>query len=146
MTSQFSNMMLSSNVIHVVLFLLSSLVICPSFMSISSLVQKLWQFLFIKNWPEIRKSEIPPSEFCPRWLRRVKNTKLGTNVSIEILLNAAKCQGCSFYHFWVIKGKLTEEKGGGGEGGRGVKLPLHPPTQIRVKKCMKFWEMFSWFK
>ena len=52
------------------------------------------------------------------WLRRVKNTKLGTNVSNEILLNAAKCQGCSFYHFWVIKGKLTGEKGGGG-GARG---------------------------
>ena len=27
-----------------------------------------------------------------------------------MLLNAAKCQGYSFYHFWVIKGKPTEEK------------------------------------
>ena len=25
----------------------------------------LWQFSLIKDWPEIRKSEIPPSEFCP---------------------------------------------------------------------------------
>ena len=34
-------------------------------MSISSLVLELWQFSFIRDWPEIRKSEIPPSEFCP---------------------------------------------------------------------------------
>ena len=39
-----------------------------------------------------------------------------------MLLNAAKCQGYSFYRFWVIKGKPT-----GGE------LHLHiPPPQIRV--------------
>ena len=49
----------------VVLFLLSSLVTGPSFMSISSLVLELWQFSFIRDWPEIRKTEIPPSEFCP---------------------------------------------------------------------------------
>ena len=47
------------------LFLLSSLVTGPSFMSILSLVLELWQFSFIRDWPEIRKSEIPPSEFCP---------------------------------------------------------------------------------
>ena len=34
-------------------------------MSISSLVLELWQFSFIWDWPEIRKSEISPSEFCP---------------------------------------------------------------------------------
>ena len=49
----------------VVLSLLSSLVIGSSFMSASSLVLELWQFSFIRDWPEIRKSEIPPSEFCP---------------------------------------------------------------------------------
>ena len=47
------------------LFLLSSLDTGPSFMSISSLVLELWQFSFIRDWPEIRKSEIPPSEFFP---------------------------------------------------------------------------------
>ena len=64
MTSQFSDMTSTSNFFDVVLFLLSSLVTGPSFMSISSLVLELWQFLFIRDWPEIRKSEIPPSEFC----------------------------------------------------------------------------------
>ena len=48
------------------LFLLSSLVTVPSFMSISSLVLELWQFFFIRDWPEIRKSETLPSEFCPK--------------------------------------------------------------------------------
>ena len=28
-----------------------------------------------------------------------------------MLMNSAKCQGCSFYHFWVIKGKPTGEGG-----------------------------------
>ena len=37
----------------------------PSFMSISSLVLKLWQFLFIRDSPEIRNSEKTPSGFCP---------------------------------------------------------------------------------
>ena len=38
-------------------------------------------------------------------LGRVRDIKFGTNVSNKILLNAAKYQGYSFYHFWVIKGK-----------------------------------------
>ena len=52
-----------SNSFYVVLFLLSSLVTGPSFMLMSWLVQELWQFSFIRDWPEIWKSEIPPSEF-----------------------------------------------------------------------------------
>ena len=65
MTSQFSNMMSTSHFLDVVLFFLSSLVSCPSFMSISSLALELWQFSFIRDWPEIRKSEIHSSELCP---------------------------------------------------------------------------------
>ena len=44
---------------------------------------------------------------------KVRDTNFGTNVSNEILLNAAKCQGYSFYQFLVIKRKPT---------GEGVKL------------------------
>ena len=65
MTSQFSDMTSTSNFFVVDLFLLSTLVAGLSFMSISSLVLELWQFPFIRDWPEIRKSEISPSEFCP---------------------------------------------------------------------------------
>ena len=48
-----------------ILFFFLSLVTCRSFMSISSLVLELWQFYFKRDWAEIRKSEIPQSEFCP---------------------------------------------------------------------------------
>ena len=65
MTSQFPESMSTSNFFDVVLFLLSSLVTGRSFMSISSLVLELRKFSFIRDWPEIRKWEIPPSEFCP---------------------------------------------------------------------------------
>ena len=52
--------------VEVILFSLSSLVTGPRFMSISSLVLELWQFSFIRDWPEIRKSpKTSPSKFCP---------------------------------------------------------------------------------
>ena len=145
MTSQFFWMTSSLDLFDVVLFLLSSLVTGLSFMSISSLVLELWQFSFIRDWPEIRKSEIPPSEVCPisgDWVGQVMDTKFGTNVSNRMLLNAAKLQGYSFFRFWVIKGKPTW----------GVKLPPPPSppptTQIRVNVCQLFhFDLikFDWF-
>ena len=65
MTLQYSDMTSSSNFFDVVLFLLSRLVTGATSMPISSLLLKLWEFSFIRDWPEIRKPEIPPSEFCP---------------------------------------------------------------------------------
>ena len=106
------------NFFGLVLFLLSSLVTGPSFMSVSLLVLELWQFLFWRDWPEIRKSKM----FLYVWvlpniwtLERVRKTKFGTNVSSKMLLNGAKYQGYSLYHFWVIKRKPT--------GGRGEITP-----------------------
>ena len=46
-----------------------------------------------------------------------------------MLLNAAKCQGYSFYCFWVIKGNTTGERGEG-------KIAQSPPHQIRVNKWL----------
>ena len=40
-------------------------------------------------------------------LGQVRDTNFNTNVSDKMLLNSTKCQGYSFYRFWVIKGKLT---------------------------------------
>ena len=51
------------NVFDVAIFLLSNSATASSFMSISILVLELRQSLFIRDWPEIQKSEIP-SEFC----------------------------------------------------------------------------------
>ena len=71
--------------------------------------------------PEI--GNIPVWVLPNMWrLGRVRNNKFGTNISNKILPNAAKCQGNSFYRFWVVKEKPT--------GGRGIDCPL--PTQIRV--------------
>ena len=50
---------------EIAVFLLPRLVAGPSLMSISLLVLELWQFFFIRDWPEIWKSEILPSELCP---------------------------------------------------------------------------------
>ena len=61
MTLQFFDMTSSLNFFDVVVFVLSSLVTGPSFMLMSWLVLELWQFSFIKDWTEIRKSEIPSS-------------------------------------------------------------------------------------
>ena len=100
----------------------SSLVTGPSVMSISSLVLELWQFSFIRHWPEIQKSDITLSGFCPISGDR---RELGIPNLPQMLPNVAKCQGYSFNCFWLIKGKPTE----------GVKLLPPPPnlTQIRVK-------------
>ena len=65
MASQFPDMTSTSIFFEVVLFLLSGLVTGLSFMSISALVLELWQFSFIRDWPETWKSEIPSSEFFP---------------------------------------------------------------------------------
>ena len=40
-------------------------------------------------------------------LGQIWDTKFGTNISNNMLLNSAKCLSYSFYCFWVIKGKLT---------------------------------------
>ena len=114
MRSQFANMTSSSNSFDVFWFLLSSLFTGPTLMSISSLVYKG----FTRN-PKIRNT--PVWVLLNIWrLGRVRDIKVWMNVSNKMLLYAAKCQGCSFCCFWVIKGKPTEGtvgRGGGGGGG-----------------------------
>ena len=110
--------MTSSSIFWCRFFLLLSLVTGPSFISKSSRVLELWQFFFYKGLT--RNSEIrnTPVWVWPNiWrLGPVRDTKFCKNVSNEMLLNAAKCQGYSFYGFWVIKGK---PKGVGGK----IKIP-----------------------
>ena len=75
-------------------FFLSSLVIGQSFMSISWLVLELRQFSFLEHWSEIRKSEIPSSEFCsiPGDWSELGIPNVARMSLIRMLLNAAKCQ------------------------------------------------------
>ena len=84
----------------------NDLTIC---MSILILVIELYRLSFIRDWPEIRKSEIPSSEFCPMsgdggelWI-----PKLAWMFLIEYYWMLQHARGYSFYCFWVIKGKPT---------------------------------------
>ena len=78
------------------------------FMSVSLLVLELWQFSFIRDWQENWKSVWVLTNICR--LKQARDTKFGRNVSNKMLLNATKCQGYSFYHFWVIKGRPIERE------------------------------------
>ena len=135
MTSQFSDMTSTSNFFDVVLFLLSSLVTGPSFMSISSLVLELWQFSFIRDWPEIRKSKIPPPELCPRsgdwgklWIPNLSRMSL-----IEYYWKKQNSRVTALTVFELLR----ENQLGGGR----VKLPPPSPPQIRVKFSE---QLFQW--
>ena len=114
------------------LILLIKLVTGPSLMSISLPVLELWQF-FIRDWPGILILEIPPFWVLPNiWrLGRVRDPKYGTNVSNELLLCDAKCQGYRFYRFYVIIAKLTGE----------LKLP--PPLPPRRPTHSIRWIAFA---
>ena len=111
---------------YAVLFLLSILVTRSSFMSISSLVLELWQFPFIRDWPEIRKSEIPPSEFYPifgdwgqLWIPNLVRMFL---IKYYWVLQNARVTA------FTVSGLLSENQEG--RDGGWVKLPH--PIQIRV--------------
>ena len=113
MTSQFS-VMTSSIFFDVALFFVSNLVTGPSLISLS-LVLELWKLTFVSLNRNLETKNIPVWVFPNIWrLGQVRDTKYGTYVSTKMLLNAEKCQGYSFYCFWVIKGKPTGQGGGGG--------------------------------
>ena len=108
MTSQFADMASSSSFFEVAMFFLYSLITGPSSMSVSSLVLELWQFSFIRDWSEIRKPDITPSDFCP-----VSGDKGDLGIPNLARMSRMKCYrmlknvSYSFYRFWVIKGKPT---------------------------------------
>ena len=119
MATKFSDMTSSSRFFDFVSFLLSSLVTGPSLISISSLVLALWQFPFIRDWREIRKSQIPRSEFCPiseNW------GELGMPNLARTSL--AKCywklQNARVTAFTVAELIRENQQGEGGEGGQGA--------------------------
>ena len=106
MTSQFTDMTTSSNFFKGDVFLLSSLVTGPNFMSISYWFWSYDNFLnkgFTGSW-EIGNI---PVWVCPvsgeLGELGVRDTKFGTNVSNQKLWNAAKCQGYSFYRFKLLR-------------------------------------------
>ena len=111
MTSQFSEMTSSPDFFDVVSFFLSSFAIGPSFLSNHHWFWSYDNFFYNRL---TRNSEIGNTLvwILPKiWrLGWVRDTKFGTNVFDEMLLNALKYQGYSIYHFWVITGKPTGSK------------------------------------
>ena len=68
------------------LLLLLSLVTKAVFISILWLALELWQFSFIKDWPEIQISEIAACILSNIWrVRWVRVTKFGRNISKKLL-------------------------------------------------------------
>ena len=99
---------------NVAVFLLSSLVTGPSFRSISWLFPELWQFLFVKNWPEIQKSEISASEFYPisgDW------SELGIPnlVQISVIKSYWLMQNARFIAFTISESLSENQQGKGGD-------------------------------
>ena len=113
MTSQFAGMTACSNFFEFDLCLLSSLVTGPSFMSISPLVLEVWQFLFIRVWPEIQKLEIPLSEFG------LPNLAWTFLIKCYWMLQNARVTTFTVSYSWK-------------ENQLGGNPPPPPPTQIRV--------------
>ena len=117
--SQFANMTSSSIFFGVAVFILLILVTGPSFMSMQLLLLELWQFFFIKDRPEIQKSEIPPSEFCPisgDW------GKLGKpNLAKIPQMNFTECCKMPRLQLLPVSELLSENQKGG------IKLPPSPP-------------------
>ena len=124
MTSQIVDMMSLSNFFDVVLFFLSSLITGPSIMSIASLVLELWQLSFTRDWPENRKSEIPPSEFCPisgDWGKLgVPNLAWMLSMKWLWMLQNAWVTACT------VSELLRENQ-------QEVKLPPFPPPRLGLK-------------
>ena len=139
MTSQISDITSTSTFFDLVLFLLSSLVTGPTFMSTSSLVLELWQFSFIRGWPEIWKSEIPPSEFCPisgdwgeLWLLDLARMSL---TQCYWMLPNSRVTAFTVFEL------LRENQLGGG----GKITPPHPPrlglNEIRNNSSISYWNL-----
>ena len=69
-------------------------------MSISLLVQELWQFSFIRNWLEIRKSEITPPAILGLKLKQIKKQKekmeliLYFIIKLKVLWNYIQLKNC----------------------------------------------------
>ena len=112
----------------VALFLVSRLVTDPNFMSISSLVLELWQFSYIRDWPEIQKSEIPTSEFFP-----VSGDWGELWIPNSARMSLIECH-CMLQNYRVTAFTVFELLRKNQLGGK-ITLPL---TQIRVNKLSAF--------
>ena len=125
-------------------FPLSSLVTGLSFMLISLLVLKLWQFLFVRDSPKMQKLEIPLSWFLSdTWrLGRVRDTKFGTSVSNEKLLNAAKWQVTVFTVSELLR--LNNRGMTFTPSGLGLKQKKQTICEYNITWCLHFMKTYQY--
>ena len=123
---------LIAKIFDLILFFLSSLVTGPSSMSISSLILELWHFSFIRDWQEIRKSEIPPSEFCPI-SRDWGESEIPNLAQMSLIKCYWMLQNARVTAFTVSELLRENQQGAGGN----YPLPPPPTTQIRVNCISK---------
>ena len=112
------------------MFLLWSLVIGSSFMSISWLVLELWQFSFNKG---LTRNPDMGNKISGDWVELLRDTKFGTNVPNKILLNAANGQGYCFFRFLVIMGKST-----------GGKITPLPRLALSISGIFTYFNIDNW--
>ena len=108
------------------MFLLSSLVTGPRFISISSLVLESWQLIFIRDWPEIWKSEISSSEFSP-----ISGDWGNFGILDLARMSLIKCY-CMLQNLRVTAFTVSELLRENKQGGKITPPPIQL-TQIRVK-------------
>ena len=87
---------------------------------------ELWQFSFIRDWPEIQKSQIPPSEFCPIYGEWGKLWILNF-ARMSLIECYWMLQNSRVTAFTTIELLRETQLGGGGN------YPPPPATQNRVK-------------
>ena len=106
MTTQFSDMT-SSSIFWRCFVSLVKFSYCSKFhinIITGSVIMTIFFYKGLTKSPEIGNT--PVWVLLEIWrLGWVMETKFRMNVSNKMLLNAEKCQGYSFYRFWVIKGK-----------------------------------------
>ena len=135
-TSQFSDMMLWSICFWSCFVPLVKFSYWSKFMSISSSVLELWRFSFISDWPEIRRSEIPPSAF---WLISGDWAELG--IPNLARMSLIKC-------YWMLqKARVTaftiSELSWENQQGEGVKFtpsPYPPRLELILKNNVQLLE------
>ena len=106
-----------------------------------SLVLELWQFSFMRDWPEIRKSEIPPSEFCPisgdwgeLWIPNLAQMSL---IKCYWMLQNARVTA------FTVSELLKENQKAGKITPRFIITTLLPLSAFWVTRCLRSIKLFN---
>ena len=96
----------------VIVFVLSNLVTGPGFYVNITTGPGVMEIVVCSGLTRNQEFRNTPVDVLPNICRmgQISYTKFCTNVSNEKLVNLSKCQGYSYYCFWVILGKPTRGK------------------------------------